>query len=270
MAKKSAKSAKSSKSAKKSAKKRAKKTAAASNKKATRKKTPGASKASSSKKKASRKSKSASGGSKFASKKSTKASASRGGSKGKSPAKAKPAGRKRSRKPKTPLTKKQLRHFREILLEKRRDLLGDMTGMETGSVRRSRQDGTGDLSAMPTHPADIGSDNFETEFTLGLLESERVMLAEINEALERIQEGTFGLCLGTGKPIGLARLEARPWAKYCIDYARRVEKGLVRPGDDEDPFADEDEDDDFDEEFDEEESDEDEDDDSDYDDEDED
>jgi RNA polymerase-binding transcription factor DksA len=82
---------------------------------------------------------------------------------------------------------------------------------------------------MPTHPADIGTDNFEQEFTLGLLESERQLLKEIDEALERIKNNTFGICLGTGKFIGKARLEARPWAKYCIDYAKQMEKGLVRP-----------------------------------------
>jgi len=83
---------------------------------------------------------------------------------------------------------------------------------------------------MPTHPADVGSDTFEHEFSLGLLESERALLSEIDQALERIDKGAYGICLGTGKPIDLARLKARPWAKYCIEYARLIEKGLVRPG----------------------------------------
>ena len=82
---------------------------------------------------------------------------------------------------------------------------------------------------MPTHPADIGTDNYEQEFSLGLLESERALLAEIDEALERIDKGTYGVCLGTGEPIGKPRLHARPWAKYCIEYARLIEKGLARP-----------------------------------------
>lgn len=149
----------------------------------------------------------------------------------KSPAKSvKKAGRPASRKLKklkSPLTKKQLAGFREKLLEKRRDLLGDMNAIEHTALGNGRG-GSGDL--MPTHPADLGSDNYEQEFTLGLLESERTLLKEIHEALERIDEGIYGVCLGTGKPIGLPRLNARPWAKYCIDYARMVEKGLIRPG----------------------------------------
>jgi RNA polymerase-binding protein DksA len=129
---------------------------------------------------------------------------------------------------KSPLSKAELKEFRQMLLDKRRTILGDMSGMDE-AVRTNRQEGTGDLSKIPEHYADVGSDNFEQEFTLGLLESERVLLAEINEALERIDKGTYGVCLGTGRPIDEARLRARPWAKYCIEYAHMLEKGLVRP-----------------------------------------
>ncbi len=136
------------------------------------------------------------------------------------------------RKVKSPLSKAQLKQFREMLLAKRRDLVGDMSGIEAEALRKSRQDTSGDLSSLPTHPADVGTDNFEQEFTLGLLESERELLDEIDEALQRTESGTYGTCLGTGEPIGKARLKARPWAKYCIEYARMIEKGLVRPEED--------------------------------------
>jgi RNA polymerase-binding protein DksA len=130
---------------------------------------------------------------------------------------------------KTPFSKSELEVFRQMLLDKRRALVGDMNGIEAEALRTNRQDGSGDLSNMPTHPADIGTDNFEQEFTLGLLESERTLLGEINGALERIENNTFGVCLGTGQPIGVARLKARPWSKYCIEYAKLLEKGLVQP-----------------------------------------
>lgn len=227
MAKKSKKSA-----AKKTAKKRASK---ASSKKAAGKK------ASAKKKAASRKSTSSRKKATSAKKASAKKKTS--------------SGTARSRKPKSPLTKKQLREFRELLLEKRRSLIGDMTGMEAGSLGRNQQESSGDLSNLPTHPADIGSDNYEQEFTLGLLESERIMLNEINEALGRIEDGTYGICLGTGEPIGLPRLKARPWCKYSIDYQRKIEMGLVRPGQDDlygnDEDLEDDEDDSEDEESDE-------------------
>jgi RNA polymerase-binding protein DksA len=130
---------------------------------------------------------------------------------------------------KTPFNKSELEAYRQLLLDKRRALIGDMNGIEAEALRTNRQEGSGDLSNMPTHPADIGTDNFEQEFTLGLLESERTLLSEINSALERIDNNTFGVCQGTGQPIGAARLKARPWAKYCIDYAKLLEKGLVQP-----------------------------------------
>jgi RNA polymerase-binding protein DksA len=141
---------------------------------------------------------------------------------------AKRAGGARAGSAKTHLSPAELRQFRRMLLDKRRELVGDMTGIEAEALGADRQEVKGDIS---DHPADAGTDNFEQEFSLGLLESERVLLAEIDEALRRIEDRTYGVCLGTGKPISKARLRARPWAQYGIEYARMVEKGLVRPGD---------------------------------------
>jgi len=135
--------------------------------------------------------------------------------------------RKAAGKIKSSLTKAQREEFRQMLLEKRQALVGDMGGIEAETLKKSRQESSGDLSSMPTHPADIGTDNYEHEFSLELLESERVLLEEIDEALERINKGTYGICLVTGEPISEARLRAKPWAKYTIKYARMLEKGLV-------------------------------------------
>ena len=78
--------------------------------------------------------------------------------------------------------------------------------------------------------ADIGTDNFEQEFALGLMDGERKLLVEIRDALIRITEGVYGICEGTDKPITKARLNANPWARYCIEYANMVEKCLVKEG----------------------------------------
>ena len=129
---------------------------------------------------------------------------------------------------KSPLTKSELKEFHSALIAKRRELVGDMAGIENEALGADRQESKGDIS---DHPADAGTDNFEQEFSLGLLESERTILKEIDEALRRIEDGTFGICVGTGMVISKARLMARPWSKYGIEYARMVEKGLVRPGD---------------------------------------
>jgi DnaK suppressor protein len=127
---------------------------------------------------------------------------------------------------KCPLSKKELAEYRAMLLQKRRTLLGDMDGMHAEAMRDSDEGASSDLSTMPVHMADMGTDNYEQEFTLGLLESERQLLRDIDEALQRIADGTYGVCLGTGKPINKSRLRAMPWAKYSIEYARMRERGL--------------------------------------------
>lgn len=125
------------------------------------------------------------------------------------------------------LTSADIERFRQMLLEKRRELVGDVNEMHDEALKKSRLDAAGDLSSMPIHMADIGSDNFEQEFAIGLMDSERKLLGEIDEALGRIQNGSYGICEVMGKPIPRARLEAKPWAKYCVEYARKLEQGIV-------------------------------------------
>ena len=120
-----------------------------------------------------------------------------------------------------------LNRFKATLLTKRKEIMQNVFEIEGETLRKSRLDASGDLSSMPIHMADIGTDNYEQEFALGLMDSERQLLSEIDEALLRIENGTYGICEGTGKPIPKARLEAQPWARYCVEYARRVEEGLV-------------------------------------------
>ena len=130
-------------------------------------------------------------------------------------------------KPQKPLTAREIEHFKELLLRKRRELIGDVNSMEDEAMKKSRLDAAGDLSSMPIHMADIGTDNYEQEFTLNLLDSERKLLRQINDALDRIVNNVYGTCEATGNPISRSRLEAKPWARYSIEYARMVEKGLV-------------------------------------------
>jgi RNA polymerase-binding protein DksA len=132
-----------------------------------------------------------------------------------------------SRTLKKQLKSADIKHFKQLLLEKRMEILNNVSEIEGEALKKSRLDASGDLSSMPIHMADLGTDNYEQEFALELMDSERKMLREIDEALERIDEKTYGMCLGTGKPIPKARLEAQPWARYCVEYARMLEKGIV-------------------------------------------
>lgn len=120
---------------------------------------------------------------------------------------------------KTGLKKKELNEYLQLLLEKRAEIIGNVQGMED-----ARNAALADIAHMPLHMADVGSDNFEQEFTLGLMESEREMLREIEEAILRMREGYYGVCLESGRVIDKMRLEFAPWAKYCIEVARLREK----------------------------------------------
>jgi DnaK suppressor protein len=126
------------------------------------------------------------------------------------------------------LTPTETEQFRQLLVAKRAEILGDVSTLHNEAVTKDREDATSDVSSMPIHMADLGTDNYELEFTLGLIEGERAILREIEEALERIRQGTYGVCLATGRPIGKARLKAKPWAKYCYEYTLAQEQGQAR------------------------------------------
>ncbi len=120
---------------------------------------------------------------------------------------------------KTKLAPKTLDEYRNLLLIKRAELVGDLSAMEAEAL----QSGGGNLSNVPIHMADIGTDTYDQDFMLGLAEKERSRLREIDEALRRIDDRTYGVCQMTGKPIPKARLLAKPWAKYTIEAKREVE-----------------------------------------------
>jgi len=130
-------------------------------------------------------------------------------------------GKKKGDAKKPVFGKADIEHFRKLLLARRRRILGTVQGMEEEALKASDQDFSVD------HMADHGSDNFEQDFTLALVESERRELFEIDRALLRIEHGTYGICEGTGDPIPRPRLEAIPWARYSVEYQRKLEAGEV-------------------------------------------
>lgn len=121
---------------------------------------------------------------------------------------------------KSPLDKKQIEHFREILLQKRAELVGDVATMETEALKSQ----SGSLSHLPQHMAEQGSDVYGQSLSLDLAAADRRLIKEIDDALLRIQRGVYGVCERTGKPIKLERLNELPWARYSIEAARELER----------------------------------------------
>jgi len=130
----------------------------------------------------------------------------------------------RKSKVRTNLSAKELREFKAMLLDKRAELAGDVEHLTSEALNR-KNSGVNEQSSMPIHMADLGSDTWEQDFTLGLIANEQALVREIDEALERIEDRTYGMCVATDKPISVERLRAKPWAKYCIEYARLREEG---------------------------------------------
>ncbi len=121
---------------------------------------------------------------------------------------------------KSPLGKRELDRYREILLQKRAEVAGDVTGMESEALSSA----SGSLSSMPQHMADQGSDEYDQSLALGLAASQRKLLREIDAALERIDNGTFGICEALGIAIHKDRLEATPWSRLSLEGARQVDR----------------------------------------------
>src|SRR5262249_54810761 len=115
--------------------------------------------------------------------------------------------------------------FRQELLSLRSRLKGDVSHLANEALRKAGGEASGSLSNMPIHMADLGTDNFEQEFTLSLLQNEEQALEEITAALDRIDAGTFGRCEECHKEIPRERLKALPYARHCLDCARKLEKG---------------------------------------------
>lgn len=119
----------------------------------------------------------------------------------------------------------ELEAFRQTLEMLRARLRGDLDQMTDEALRRSIVNGSGNLSNVPLHMADVGSENYDQEFTLELIENEQGTLELVNEALDRLEQGKFGLCVECGEPISKPRLQAIPYTRHCIQCARLVENG---------------------------------------------
>ncbi len=121
------------------------------------------------------------------------------------------------------MKKVEMKAFREKLVQLRARLRGDVTALANAALRKTRSEASGDLSSMPIHMADIGSDNFEQEFTLSLMENDDETLGLIESAIERIEDGVFGTCAECDGVISKARLNAIPYTPYCIKCASKIQ-----------------------------------------------
>src|SRR3954463_11375169 len=123
------------------------------------------------------------------------------------------------------LKKEELDSFRKVLQGLRTRLRGDLDQMTDEALRRTQPDSSGNLSNVPLHMADVGTENYDQEFTLGLIENEQSTLEQVQAALNRVDAGTYGRCEECQDSIPKPRLQALPYTPYCIECARKLENG---------------------------------------------
>jgi RNA polymerase-binding protein DksA len=113
------------------------------------------------------------------------------------------------------MNKKDLEKYTKLLLEERKGILGGVDRISEENLKKSQRDASGDLSGYSFHMADMATDNYDREFSLGIADGERQTLSKIDDALKRIKENSYGKCQSCGKVIAKKRLNAVPHAENC-------------------------------------------------------
>lgn len=122
------------------------------------------------------------------------------------------------------LTKKQLEHFKAKLLEERKRVLEEMDELQQTNLKQSISDASGENSRYSYHLGDVASLSYGREFSMGLAERQQKYLEQVDEALQRIEDGSYGICKVTGEAIAIERLEEVPVAKYSVKGKEIMER----------------------------------------------
>jgi RNA polymerase-binding protein DksA len=124
--------------------------------------------------------------------------------------------KERAQKKLKAMSRSELVKYKELLLREREKAGGGISHVAETSLKKSQRESSGDLSGYSYHMADMASDDYERDFSLGRASEEQKILYAIDEALKRINDGTYGNCLQCGKKISKKRLEALPFTELCI------------------------------------------------------
>ncbi|MBF0254279.1 MAG: TraR/DksA C4-type zinc finger protein [Candidatus Omnitrophica bacterium] len=122
------------------------------------------------------------------------------------------------------LTAEELKKYQALLLKLRSQLTDEVEHLRNDTLNKSSKDFSGDLSGYSLHMADQATDNYDREFLLGLAQNGREALYQIDEALKRIEDKSYGLCQSCEKIIAKARLKAQPFAENCISCQEAQEE----------------------------------------------
>ena len=122
------------------------------------------------------------------------------------------------------MLKKDSRVFKDMLLKKREDISDQIRHMADETIKLSQKEAAGDISGHTIHMADVATDSYDREFSLGLVSNDRELLYEINDSLKRIEDSTYGICEECNKTITKKRLKAIPYTRLCLKCQKSFEK----------------------------------------------
>ena len=120
-------------------------------------------------------------------------------------------------------TKEQLKQFRQLLITERTKLADEIKSIAR-DASTSPRDASGDLSAYTVHMADMAADTYDRELSMNIVSSEQEILYQIDDALKRLEDGSYGICQQCNQAIVMSRLRAVPYASLCIDCQRSKER----------------------------------------------
>ncbi|MCM8791601.1 MAG: TraR/DksA C4-type zinc finger protein [Candidatus Omnitrophica bacterium] len=127
-------------------------------------------------------------------------------------------------KPKIKMTKKEKEYFKKLLIHQREEILKEIKHISEDTLGKSQKDASGDISGYTYHMADVATDTYVREFSLGIATNEHKIIYELNDALKKLEEGTYGICEECKEPISKTRLKAIPYARLCIKCQQAKEK----------------------------------------------
>ncbi|MCM8782548.1 MAG: TraR/DksA family transcriptional regulator [Candidatus Omnitrophica bacterium] len=119
--------------------------------------------------------------------------------------------------------KNDLNKFKQLLINLREKIVGEVEHIANNTLKQSQREAAGDLSGYTLHMADMASDHYDREFSLSIASTEQNIIYEIDEALRRIKDGSYGICFTCEKPIAKRRLKAVPYAKLCVNCQQKEE-----------------------------------------------
>ena len=120
--------------------------------------------------------------------------------------------------------KKELTEFKKLILKRKDEIIEEIEHISEDTLKKSQKDASGDISGYTYHMADVATDNYDREFSMGIASNERQFLYEISDALKKIEDGIFGTCEDCKRLIAKTRLKAVPYTRLCLKCQERKEK----------------------------------------------